>query len=104
METTITKTIMHNGIEIRRSNEMTASNAYLHRNPMSWVVDGVGCKRSFTTQKEAQKFIDGIIDTEARNAYGDWVGNYWIVRPIDGKFTEVAITREEFKAIKKAGI
>jgi hypothetical protein len=98
--TQITKTIIYNGIEIRRSNEMTSSNAYLHRNPLSWVVDGIGCKRSFRTQKEAQKFIDTTIAFESTNSYGDWSGNYWIVRIVNNRFTEVAISREEHKAIK----
>lgn len=100
MTTTITKTIIHSGIAIRRSNEMTAGNAYLHRNPMQWIVDGHASKHSFNTQKQAQQFIDDTIEAEANNAYGDWSGNYFIVRPVDGKFTEVAITREQHKAIK----
>ena len=90
---------MHNGIEIRRSNEMTASNAYLHRNPFSWVVDGHASKQVFKTQKEAQRFIDDTIKAEANKAYGDWSGNYFIVRPVDGKFTEVSIDRDQYKAI-----
>lgn len=94
------KTVIHNGIEIRRSNELTASNAYLHRNPLSWVVDGHASKHSFKTQKEAQRFIDNTIKAESNNAYGDWSGNYFMVRPVNGKFTEVAISRDQYKAIK----
>lgn len=94
------KTVIHNGIEIRRSNELTASNAYLHRNPSSWVVDGHASKHSFKTQKEAQRFIDNTIKAESNNAYGDWSGNYFMVRPVNGKFTEVAISRDQYKAIK----
>ncbi len=100
MNITVTKTVIHNGIEIRRSNEITASNAYLHRNPLSWIVHGHASKHSFKTQKEAQRFIDDTIKAEANNAYGDWSGNYFMVRPVDGKFTEVAISRDEYKAIK----
>jgi len=97
---TITKTVMHNGVAIRRSNEMTNSNAYLNRNPFTWVVDGHATKHSFNTQKQAQQFIDDTIKAEAINAYGDWSGNYFIVRAVDGKFTEVAISRDEYTAIK----
>lgn len=96
----ITKTVTHNGIEIRRSNEMTASNAYLHSNPMQWVVDTNGGKQAFKTLALAQKFVDTTIAFESTNSYGDWDGHYWIVRPVNGKFTEVAITREEHKSIK----
>lgn len=102
--TTVTKTVMHNGIEIRRSNEMTNSNAYLHRQPMQWVVDGHASKHAFITQKQAQQFIDNTIKAQANIAHGDdWNGIYFIVRPVNGKFTEVAISRDEYKAIKKAG-
>jgi hypothetical protein len=97
---TITKTVMHNGVAIRRSNEMTNSNAYLNRNPFTWVVDGHATKHSFKTQKQAQQFIDDTIKAEAHNAYGDWSGNYFIIRAVDGKFTEVAISHAEYKAIK----
>ena len=100
MTTTITKTTMHNGIEIRRSNEMTASNAYLHRNPMQWVVDTNAGKEAFKTLAAAEKFVDAKIAFEANNSYGDWDGNYWVVRPVNGTFAEVAITREQHKATK----
>jgi len=100
MTTIITKTVMHNGVEIRRSNEMTASNAYLYSNPMQWVIDGHASKQVFKTQKEAQRFIDETIEAEANKAYGDWSGNYFIVRAVNGKFTEVAISHEKYKSIK----
>ena len=48
----------------------------------------------------AQKFVDTTIAFESTNSYGDWDGHYWIVRPVNGKFTEVAITREQHKSIK----
>lgn len=92
---------MHNGVEIRRSNEMTLSNAYLYRNPMQWVVDGHASKQVFKTQKEAQRFIDDTIKAEVNKAYGDWSGNYFIVCAVDGKFTEVTISRDQYKAIKE---
>jgi len=92
---TIKKTIIYNGIEIRRSNEITLCNAYLHRNPFMWVVDGHASKHSFGTQKEAQRFIDQTIKAETNNAYGDFSGNYFIVRAIDGKFLEVAISYDQ---------
>ncbi len=100
MNITIKKTVIYNGIEIRRSNEITSGNAYLHRNPFTWVVDGHASKHSFGTQKEAQRFIDETIKAETNNAYGDWSGNYFIVRPVNGKFTEVAINKDEYKSIK----
>ena len=103
MTITVTKTVMHNGIEIRRSNEFTNPNAYVQSNPMQWIVDGHNSKNVFKTQKQAQQYIDDTIKAEANNAYGDWSGNYFIVRPVDGKFTEVVISRDEYKAIK-AGI
>jgi hypothetical protein len=97
----ITKTVLHNGIEIRRSNEMTNGNAYLHRNPMQWVVDGIGTKHSFNTAQQAKNFIDTEIKKYATaKAYGDFSGNYWTVQVLDGKFTEVAISHDEYKAIK----
>ena len=97
---TITKTIMHNGIEIRRSDELTASDAYLHRHPMQWVVDTHVTKWGFKTLALAQQFIDGFIEAESTKTYGDFSGNYWIVRPVDGKFTEIALTREEYNALR----
>jgi len=96
----ITKTVMHNGIEIRRSNEIKNSNAYVNLNAMQWVLDGHASKHPFKTLKQAQQFIDDTINAEATEAYGDWSGTYFIVRPVDGKFTEVTITRDEYKAIK----
>ena len=96
----ITKTVMHNGIEIRRSNEIKNSNAYVNLNAFTWVVDGHASKNSFKTLKQAQQFIDNTIKAEAINAYGDWSGNYFVVRAVDGKFTEVTISRDEYKAIK----
>jgi hypothetical protein len=98
---TITKVIIHNGIEIRRSDEITNPNATVNRKPFAWVVDGHASRHSFKTQKQAQQYIDDTIKAEATNAYGDWSGNYFIVRPVDGKFTEVAITRDEYKTIKQ---
>jgi hypothetical protein len=98
--TTITKTIMHSGVEIRRSDELTASDAYLHRHPMQWVVDTHVTKWGFKTLALAQQFIDDTIKAEATKTYGDFSGNYWIVRPVDGKFTEIAITREECNTLR----
>ena len=97
---TITKTVMHNGIEIRRSNEIKNSNAYVNLNAMQWIVDGHASKHPFKTLKQAQQFIDDTIKAEAANAYGDWSGNYFVVRAVAGKFTEVTISRDEYKAIK----
>ena len=103
-ETTTTKRVIYNGVEIRRSNEMTNSDACLRRNPLMWVVDGIGCARyPFKTQKAAQQFIDDVIRQEANSAHGDWSGNYFVVRVVDGKFTEVAISHDEYKTIKRAG-
>jgi hypothetical protein len=96
----ITKTVMHNGIEIRRSNEIKNSNAYMNLNPMQWIVDGHASKHPFKTLKQAQQFIDDTIKAEATNAYGDWSGNYFVVRAVGGKFTEVTISRDEYKAMK----
>lgn len=96
----ITKTVMHNGIEIRRSNEIKNSNAYVNLNAFTWVVDGHASKHPFKTLKQAQQFIDDTIKAEATNAYGDWSGNYFVVRAVAGKFTEVTISRDEYKAIK----
>jgi hypothetical protein len=103
MTSTVTKTVVYNGIEIRRSSEFTNSNAYVNRQPLQWIVDGHASVNPFKTQKQAQQFIDDTIKKEANNAYGDWSGNYFIVRPVNGKFTEVAISRDEYQAIKKAG-
>lgn len=100
MTITVTKTVIHNGIEIRRSNEFNNSNATVNRRAMKWIVDGHASKNVFNTQKEAQQYIDNTIKAEATNAYGDWSGNYFIVRPVNGKFTEVAISRDEYKTIK----
>lgn len=100
----ITKTVMHNGIEIRRSNEFTNSNAYVNRQPLQWIVDGHASVGVFKTLKQAQQFIDDTIKAQANISHGDeWSGIYFIVRPVNGKFTEVTITRDEYKAIK-AGI
>jgi len=96
----ITKTVTHNGIEIRRSNEIKNSNAYVNLNPMQWIVDGHNTKNPFKTLKQAQQYIDDTIKKEANNAYGDWSGNYFVVRAVNGKFTEVTISRDEYKAIK----
>ena len=46
------------------------------------------------------QIADDTIKAEANKAYGDWSGNYFIVRPVDGKFTEVSIDRDQYKAIK----
>jgi hypothetical protein len=97
----ITKVIIYNGIEIRRSNEITNPNAIINRQPFAWIVDSHASRHSFKTQKQAQQFIDDTIKTEAVNAYADWSGNYFIVRPVNGKFTEVTITRDEYKTIKQ---
>ncbi|CAB4149163.1 hypothetical protein UFOVP526_49 [uncultured Caudovirales phage] len=99
---TVTKTVVYNGVEIRRSSEFTNSNAYVNRKPLQWIVDGHASVGVFKTLKQAQQYIDDTIKAEATNAYSDWSGNYFIVRPIDGKFTQIAISRDEFKAIKKA--
>lgn len=99
METT--KTLTHNGIEIRRSNEMANLYARKHLNPLMWVIEGAGQKHAFKTLKQAQQFIDNKIASEATQAHSDWNGNCWIIRPVDGKFTEVAISREELKAIRE---
>lgn len=97
---TITKVIMHSGIEIRRSDELTATQAYLHRKPMQWVVDTNVTKWGFKTLASAQQFVDDTIAQESSKAYADFTGNYWIVRPVDGKFTEVTITRDQYKTMK----
>jgi hypothetical protein len=94
---TIAKTLMHSGIEIRRSDEMTEARAYIHLNPMQWVVDFIGGKWGFKTLRLAQQFIDSEIAKEANQTHSDWSGNYWIIRPVDGKFTEVAISRAEYE-------
>lgn len=99
MKTQITKTVMYNGIEIRRSNEIRNWNS--NSNPLRWIVDGHNSIEVFKTQKQAQQFIDDTIKFEANNAYGYWSGNYFVVRVVDGKFTEVAISRDEYKAIKE---
>jgi hypothetical protein len=97
----ITKTIIHNSIEIRRSNEMTNANAYLNRTPMQWVVDGIGTKHAFNTAQQAKNFIDSEIKKHATaKAYADWSGNYWIIEAVNGKFTEVEISHDEYKTIK----
>jgi hypothetical protein len=97
---TVTKTVLHNGIEVRRSNELTAANASVHSHPMQWVVDVVGSKWGFKTLKLAQQFIDGEIVRQSTQVYTDFC-NFWIVRPVDGRFTQVAISREEWKARKE---
>ncbi len=97
---TVTKTVLHNGIEVRRSDELTAINASVHAHPMQWVVDVVGGKWGFKTLKLAQQFIDREIANESTQVYTDFC-KFWIVRPVDGRFTEVAISREEWKAIKE---
>jgi hypothetical protein len=97
----ITKRIMHNGIEIRRSNEIKNPGAYVNLNAMQWVVDGHASKHPFKTLNQAQQFIDDTIKAQADIAHGDeWSGIYFVVRAVDGKFTEVTISREEYKAIK----
>jgi hypothetical protein len=98
--TTVTKRVMHNGLEIRRSNEMTNCNAYLHRTPLTWVLDDFGSKQSFNTLKLAMQFVDSKIAIEETKSYSDWDGNYWIVRPVDGAFSQVSITRDQHKAGK----
>jgi hypothetical protein len=55
---TITKTVIYNGIEIRRSDELAAPRAYVHKNPKQWVVDFVGGKWGFKTLHAAQEWIN----------------------------------------------
>jgi hypothetical protein len=99
---TTTKTIIHNGIHIRRSNEMTASDAYIHRTPLQWVVDDIGTSWVFKTANQARAFIDRKIEQESKKTYADFDGSHWMVRPIDGRFAEVAITKEQHQAMKAA--
>jgi hypothetical protein len=96
----VTKTVQHNGIEIRRSNEMHYLKATHNPHPMEWVVDYVGGKWGFKTLKKAQEWIDSEIQKQSETAYFDFSGNYSVIRVVDGKFTEIAITRDEYKAIK----
>jgi hypothetical protein len=96
---TITKTVIYNGIEIRRSDELTASRAYLHKKPKQWVVDFVGGKWGFKTLQAAQEWINAETRRQELMAYTDYK-TFWIIRPVDGKFTEVTISKIDYFKIK----
>ena len=96
----VTKTILHNGVEIRRSNEMHYLKATHNPHPMEWVVDYVGGKWGFKTLNKAKAWIDSEIEKQLATAYFDFSGNYSIIRPVNGKFTEISITPDEYKRIK----
>ena len=92
----VLKRVVHNGIEIRRSNEATTR---LGKQVYAWIYDDVTHPRVCAGLESAQREIDQRIALEATRAHDNREG-FWVVRPIDGKFTIVEITQEEWRAIQ----
>ncbi len=97
-EITHHSTTNHRGIDIERITR-TAWNRTSGKTTtrkMWRVREGVdGCTPlwDFDTRAQAAAHIDRELDAEAGKKHTDFRGNWWIIRPLAGRFTIVATDR-----------
>ena len=93
-----TKTVEHNGITILYCDVVRRTQAHKHKNPMAWVIYDGPTPFSFKSLKAAKQAVDSLVTKYSFQNKTDYHGNFWTRGPVDGRFDEITLTEEEWRA------
>lgn len=99
---TTTKTVEHNGITILRTDVCLKTQAWKHKNPMAWVFYDGTSPLPYKSLKAAKEAIDRLANKYQWKNAMDFNGNYWTRGPVDGRFDNITLTEQEWRARRPA--